>query len=182
LLKLFKTFILAMVLPEIRLCVVKKGEFSMKKIFIAIVGLPLVLAGCQSTGPKQSIGGIGGAVAGGLLGSQIGSGEGRLVATGVGAALGALLGSSIGAQLDEADQQRVYYAQTQALETQPSGSRVEWRNPDSGNYGYVTPGPAYQVNNRNCRDYTHTIYVDGRAETARGTACRQPDGTWLPVS
>jgi surface antigen len=33
----------------------------------------------------------------------------------------------------------------------------------------------------NCRQFTHTIYIDGRPQTARGTACRNPDGTWQPV-
>ena len=36
----------------------------------------------------------------------------------------------------------------------------------------------YQRGGTDCRDYTHTIYINGRPETARGTACRQPDGTW----
>jgi surface antigen len=42
-------------------------------------------------------------------------------------------------------------------------------------------GPAYQDAGRNCRSFTHTIYVDGRPETARGTACRNPDGTWTSL-
>jgi surface antigen len=58
---------------------------------------------------------------------------------------------------------------------------VAWRNPDSGRYGSVVPGPAYQSNGMNCRQFTHTIYIDGRPQTARGTACRNPDGTWQPV-
>ena len=61
------------------------------------------------------------------------------------------------------------------------GAPVSWRNPDSGRYGTVVPGPAYMENGRNCRSYTHTIYIDGRPQTARGTACRNPDGTWTPL-
>ena len=44
------------------------------------------------------------------------------------------------------------------------------------------PGPSYEDNGRSCRSYTHTIYIDGRPQTARGTACRNPDGTWTPLS
>ncbi len=54
---------------------------------VAVMGA--ALAGCQG-GPKETFGGLTGAVAGGVIGSQIGSGEGRLVATAAGAALGAL--------------------------------------------------------------------------------------------
>ena len=26
-----------------------------------------------------------------------------------------------------------------------------------------------------------TVYIDGKPEVARGTACKQPDGSWRPV-
>ena len=42
-------------------------------------------------------------------------------------------------------------------------------------------GPNYDQNGMNCRQYTHTIYIDGKPQTARGAACRNPDGTWQPV-
>ena len=70
----------------------------------------------------------------------------------------------------------------QALEAGPSGSPVAWRNPDSGRYGNVVPGPAYQANGSTCRSYTHTIFIDGNPQTGRGTACRNPDGTWTLVN
>jgi surface antigen len=66
----------------------------------------------------------------------------------------------------------------QALESGRSGAAVPWRNPDSGRYGSVVPGPAYQANGLQCRRYTHTIYIDGQPQVARGSACRNPDGTW----
>ena len=47
-----------------------------------------------------------------------------------------------------------------------------------GRRGSVIPGPAYRVNTFDCRDYTHTIYQGEDASVARGTACRQPDGSW----
>ena len=57
-----------------------------------------------------------------------------------------------------------------------------WRNPDDGRYGSVVPGPAYQANGAACRQYTHTIYIDGTPQTERGTARRNPDGTWTSVN
>ena len=32
-----------------------------------------------------------------------------------------------------------------------------------------------------CREYQTQIIIAGRVENARGTACRQPDGTWKKV-
>ena len=29
-----------------------------------------------------------------------------------------------------------------------------------------------------CREYQHTVTIDGKQEKAYGTACRQPDGSW----
>ena len=52
----------------------------------------------------------------------------------------------------------------------------------AGRYGTIVPGPAYQQASNTCRQYTHTIYIDGKPQTARGAACRNPDGTWTPIS
>ena len=152
---------------------------------IAIGAVALGLAACDQSAyggggasNKQTVGTVGGAVAGGLAGQAIGGGTGRLWATGAGVLLGALLGSEIGKSLDRADQ--AYMGQTtyNALETGRTGQPVQWRNPDSGHYGTVTPQAAYQQGNVTCREYTQTVYIDGRSQQAHGTACRQPDGSW----
>jgi surface antigen len=147
----------------------------------------LWLAACAGTpetgqGPKENTGTLVGAVAGGLIGSQFGGGTGERIAAGLaGAAIGGLIGNRIGAGMDDDDKRRAYAAQMQALESGKSGVAVAWKNPDSGRYGSVVPGPAYQSNGVQCRPYTHTIYIDGRPEVARGNACRNPDGTWTAV-
>jgi surface antigen len=150
---------------------------------IAITLLGASLAACSAnSGPKEAGGTAVGAVAGGLVGNAIGGSAGnRLAGTLIGAAVGGFLGNRIGAALDDEDKRRAYAAQMQALETGPSGAPVAWRNPDDGRYGNVVPGPAYQANGASCRQYTHTIYIDGTPQTQRGTACRNPDGTWTTV-
>lgn len=152
---------------------------------LAIGAVALSLAACDQSMygggggiNKQTVGTVGGAVAGGLAGSQIGSGSGQLWATGAGVLLGAFLGGEIGKSLDRADRQYMGQTTYSALESGQSNQAVRWQNPDSGHYGTVTPYPAYQQGNYNCREYTQTVYIDGRSETARGTACRQPDGSW----
>src|SRR5262247_561453 len=148
----------------------------------------LSIAACAGTpetgqGPKENTGTLVGAVAGGLIGSQFGGGTGERIAAGLaGAALGGFIGNRIGASMDDEDKRRAYAAQMQALESGQSGAAVAWKNPDSGRYGSVIPGPAYQQAGNTCRQYTQTIYIDGRPQTARGAACRNPDGTWTPVS
>lgn len=134
-------------------------------------------------GNKQMIGGAGGAVLGGLLGSQVGKGNGRLVGVGVGALLGTFLGSEIGASLDKAD---LAYAQQAAdrAYTAPVGQAISWNNPDSGNSGTITPTREGISNTtgRTCREYTQTIYVAGKQQTAVGQACKNADGTWAVMN
>jgi len=158
----------------------------MKKTILTLAIISTAaLAGCNTTsgmGNKQLIGTGAGAVGGGLLGSQIGSGSGRLWATGAGVLLGGLLGSEIGSSLDRADQ--AYLAQAnQRAYSAPIGETIRWNNPDSGNYGTVTPTRSGSTNDgRVCREYSQTIYVGGKSQSGYGTACQQSDGSWQIVN
>lgn len=158
----------------------------MKNIFLstALVAA-LLVSGCntfQGAGTKQVVGTGTGAVLGGLLGSQVGGGSGRLWATGAGVLLGGLLGSEIGASLDNADRAYANSANQRALSA-PVGEQISWNNPNSGNYGHITPTrDGYSSAGRYCREYQQTIVVGGKQQSAYGTACRQPDGSWEVVS
>ncbi|WP_026789399.1 RT0821/Lpp0805 family surface protein [Pleomorphomonas oryzae] len=147
---------------------------------LVIVGLTAsLLAGC-ATGPNQNqtLGTLAGAVGGAALGSAFGSGSGKVAAIAAGALVGGFLGNQIGASLDAESQQYNYNASVQALDT---GAPQQWRNPQNGVYGTVAPGPVAYVNNRTCRPYTNTVYIDGQPQVARGTACQNPDGSWQVV-
>jgi surface antigen len=156
----------------------------------AVLALGLWLAACAGSpdgmgpGPRENTGTLLGAGSGALLGAAVaGGGAGnRLAGAAIGGLVGGLIGNRIGASLDERDRQLAYAAEMDALERGQSGAPVGWRNPDSGRYGSVVPGPAYVQSGRNCRAYTETVYVDGRPQTARGTACRNPDGSWTPLA
>lgn len=148
----------------------------------ALLMLSIGLAGCGPEGPsKADTGMVVGAVAGGILGNQVGKGSGNIAATALGAVVGGIVGSEIGRALDRQDQMLAQEAEFEALERGRSGERRRWRNPESGRYGEVIPGERYRRGTADCRDFTHTIYINGRPETMRGTACRNPDGTWQNV-
>ncbi len=154
------------------------------KSVIAVAMAASLLAACQTnSGPKETIGGLGGAVLGGLLGSQVGKGRGQLVAVGVGAVLGGVLGSSVGKSLDDTDKLMMERTTQASLEHVRSGETSQWSNPDSGHSGTVTPTETYQTSaGKYCREYQQTILVGGEQEVAYGTACRQPDGSWKIVN
>lgn len=156
----------------------------MLKKFLIIALLAPMLASCaQGAGDKQTMGTLIGAAGGGLAGAQVGSGSGQLAATAVGALLGAMVGSEVGKSLDQADRMHMARNRHKALDTMPSGQSTKWVNPDSGNSGTVTPQPAFeQSTGQYCREFQETVSIGGKQETAYGTACRQPDGTWKIVS
>jgi surface antigen len=138
--------------------------------------------GAQNAGTKEKIGSVVGAVGGGLLGSQIGGGSGQFIATGVGTLLGAWVGNELGKSLDKADYAYARQAEIDAYDA-PIGQRVTWQNPESGNYGSVTPTrQGVSESGETCREFEQTIYVDGRAETGVGVACQRNDGRWDVIS
>lgn len=148
---------------------------------VAALALSLGLGGCNTLnnmGTKQAIGTGGGAIVGGLLGSKIGKGSGQLWATGAGALLGAFAGGEIGSSLDAADRAAMDGAYGRARNARV-GETISWNNPDSGNYGTITPvRDGRSSTGRYCREYQQTVYVGGKQQSAYGTACQQPDGSW----
>lgn len=160
---------------------------------LSLVLVTTMLAGCnppppgagQDTGgiSKQDIGTVLGGVGGAVIGSTMGGGNGRIATTAAGAILGGLAGSAIGHSLDKADAAYANRNAQSAFETSQSGQTSQWRNPDSGNSGSITPQAAYKDSSGGyCREFTQTIVVAGKKQQGYGTACRQDDGTWKIVS
>jgi len=85
---------------------------------------------------------------------------------------------STGAKLSEADRRTAGEAQYSAVET---GQRKSWRGKE-GSYGFVEPGAELPRSDGICREYSHTIYIDGRPLTGKGLACKGSTGAWRIVS
>lgn len=148
----------------------------------AMLAVALVTAGCaQNTASyanKETVGTLGGAALGGWLGSKMADGRTQLATTAAGALVGALIGNQIGQGLDEVDQMKVREAQETAASA-PVGQTITWSNPDTGRYGSVTATrEGTSSSGAYCREFQHTIFVDGQAQDGYGTACRKPDGSW----
>ena len=149
-----------------------------RSLLAAPLAFSLALGACAN---KQDSGLAVGAVAGGVIGNQFGKGKGNILATVAGAVIGGIVGSEIGKSMDQQDRQLAQRAELDALERGQSGVSTPWRNPQNGRYGEVVPSKPYRRGPQDCRDYTHTVYIDGRPQAMRGTACRNPDGTWSNV-
>jgi surface antigen len=166
--------------------VFKGKDYNMKKIALMMALVASVgLGACdtmQNAGTKERVGTVVGAVGGGLLGAQIGGGSGQIIAAAAGTLLGTMVGNEIGKSLDKADIAYARKAEQQAYAA-PLNQQIAWNNPESGNYGTVTPIRDGQTATGDyCREYEQTIYVGGRAETGVGVACQRDDGKWEVIS
>ncbi|CAN7262992.1 hypothetical protein LJR245_001161 [Rhizobium leguminosarum] len=91
---------------------------------------------------------------------------------------GGIVGRS-GVSLTDSDKQRALEAEYRALEGAAVGQPVLWTGKDVT--GKVVAAAPYQVGSQNCRQYTHTLTVDGKDTVTRGAACRNDDGSWSPL-
>ena len=140
----------------------------LKKILFVVLALSL-LCSCAN---KAQTGTTHGAAAGAVIGQAIGH---STEATLIGIAAGAVLGYLIGNEMDKGDQALI----NQTYETGKSYQTREWVNPDTGNQYSVTPRPAYRNSRgRDCREAEILTVINGKAERAIGTACRE-NGRWV---
>lgn len=149
---------------------------------VLLLAAALALAGCDVTG-GNSLG------SGSLVRSfsaapvsAAGQNEQAAAAAVTDAAMGDLLTPKISVKLDEDDRRLAVQAQLDALEHGAPGAPVPWRNPVSGHYGNIVPGPAYMRQGATCRGYSHSISVAGQLDIARGTVCRAAGGPWTPAT
>ena len=142
---------------------------------VIIVGIAILLSSCETTTHAQQ-GEVIGGVIGGVVGSQIGEGRGNTAAIIVGTIAGAMIGRHIGQTMDETDRMQT----AQALNNSRTGVGTTWVNPDNGNTYTVTPTQTFETNEGPCREFRLDARVgDKPDEEVYGTACLQPDGSWL---
>ena len=87
--------------------------------------------------------------------------------------------SRSGMALSRGDLTKALEAEYRALESAPGGQAVSWSGDAKGE---VVASAPYQVGTQNCRQYAHTVNDGEREAKVRGAACRNPDGTWTPLS
>ncbi|MFZ1773465.1 MAG: hypothetical protein WAT78_05855 [Rhizobiaceae bacterium] len=125
----------------------------------------LLLSGCASAG-----------LGGGKLDAGVKDQPEALIA-----ALGnGLIPPDLAKSLSAAERNQALQAEYKALEYSPGGEAVGWKSPRAE--GVVTAGQPYQVGSQNCRQYSHAITAKGRQVSQRGSACRNPDGSWTPLA
>ncbi|WP_295806144.1 RT0821/Lpp0805 family surface protein [uncultured Nitratireductor sp.] len=92
---------------------------------------------------------------------------------------GGLVGGDLGDALSRRQKRLAIEAEYKALENTPAGQDVSWQDAGSGRSGTVRAAQPYRVGSQDCRQYTHTVQVNGTPRESRGTACRNEDGSWM---
>lgn len=150
---------------------------------ILLLAAALALAGCDVTGGNAPGSGSLVRAFSAVPGPAAGKNELAAAAAVRDATLDDLLSPKISGRLADDDRPLAAQAQLEALEHGVPGAPVPWRNPSSGNYGNIVPGPAYIRLGATCRGYSHSISVAGQLDIARGTLCRSADGgPWTPAT
>jgi surface antigen len=150
-------------------------DFMSRKFFCAVLlAVAGLTAGCAShRAPKP------GTAVSGSPAKQPGEAVGSTILQEMN---GGLIRGPIGAGLSRRDRRSALEAEYKALEYTPSGQPVPWQNAGSKYRGQVVAGQPYQVGSQNCRQYTDTVFTADTSQTARGAACRNPDGSWTPLN
>lgn len=144
------------------------------KIRVALVSALLAVSGCTTLGR----GGPDAAVTPAVTPPA----GGKVTTTIISAMAGGLVGGSIGSGLSDTDKRKALEAEYKALEYTASGQKVTWKGDSSGRSGEVVAAQPYRVGSQDCRQYTHTVFNGTAGATARGTACRNADGSWTPLT
>jgi surface antigen len=147
------------------------------KIRLALVSLVVAVSGCGTLGN-----GGGPNVTVTTPPSATPPSGAKVAATIISAMGGGLIGGSIGAGLSEAEKRSGLEAEYRALEYTASGQRVTWKSDRSAHHGEVVAAQPYRVGSQDCRQYTHTVFTGTAGVTARGTACRNANGSWTPLT
>lgn len=142
--------------------------------------LALVLAGCSSTGPTrvvQAPAAPAPVVAQPLVPSPAQTVQQARLTTNVSSGF---VDPAALALMTAKDSNEANSAQFYALQFGRPGAPRQWAG-DKGTTGTVSVGPYVRVNNLDCRDFTHTVKINGQDYVKKGTACREQTGNWNVV-
>lgn len=149
------------------------------KFRIGLVMALLAVAGCSTTRLEN----IPAAPSVASLFSPRGSSAsgGAVAQTIISAMDGGLIGGMKGLSLSAADRTSALEAEYRALEYMPNGQAVDWQG-KGGVGGQVVAAQPYRVGSQDCRQYSHAVTMNGGKQTVRGTACRDANGSWTPLT
>lgn len=145
-------------------------------VFAGVCSALAGASGCATSGAGTQSGGSLGPLA--LGATTTGKGAEMLTAS----LKGGLLSDIPEITLSGDDTRLALGAEYRALEYKKAGETVTWEGAGGKERGEVSSGQPYRVGTQDCRQYSHTVFVNGQPYTARGAACRNEDGSWARLT
>jgi surface antigen len=151
---------------------------NIKFVFVAMIMFVISSCDNSATSNNSELGVITGGVIGAVVGSQFGGGDGKILAATAGAVAGGYIGSQIGENMDKVNRMKV----NDALENTKTNQSRSWVDPDTKAQYTIKPtktiNQTTEFGEKVCRKYMMSIVIDGKLDTATGTACRDKNGDW----
>ena len=144
-------------------------------IRLVILSSLLAVSGCTTTGMNS------GPLSVAPTGQNV-SNNGKVAATIITAMNGGLVGGAVGSTLTAREKRSALEAEYKALEYTASGQPVTWKGEQASHFGEAVAAQPYRVGSQDCRQYTQTVNSGATPTVARGTACRNADGSWTPLT
>ena len=142
-----------------------------------VLAAGLALGGCATSG------GGAGASSGSLLGQFAAGRDPAPASRSILAAMGnGLVAGAVATPLAEGDRRRALEAEYHALEYSQAGQPVNWKSERGDVTGEVVAYQPYRVGSQDCRQYTHKVSYGSQSKSVGGTACRNADGSWTPLT
>lgn len=143
-----------------------------------VLAAGLALGGCATNGTGD------GASSGSLLGQFVaGRGPATPASRSILAAMGnGLVAGAVATPLADGDRRRALEAEYHALEYSQAGQPVDWKSERGDIAGEVVAYQPYRVGSQDCRQYTHRVSYGSQSKSVGGTACRNADGSWTPLT
>ena len=91
-----------------------------------------------------------------------------------------VLGSEFGENLDRGNLKTALLGEFEALDKGQTGNAVTWQGSNFVT-GKITPQQVFEVGGARCRRYQHVILQGGKKRSAIGTACKDDEGSWIPL-
>lgn len=90
------------------------------------------------------------------------------------------LSSTPAAYFNDQDLKMYLAAAADALNHHKDGSKVIWKNPKTGNEGYIIPLHTTQKDGLKCRELKILNIANHRSETSQTTVCKYKNGWKIP--
>ena len=150
---------------------------SIRIISILLIYL-VFISSCSNPQDNKKIGNVLGAVGGSIIGSKIGKGTGRSISIASSTILGSIIGTHLGERISKSDMNFISKKTNEVLSEDKIGKKFSWKNPKTGNSGYVKSVDKFKYKSKNCREIKQVVKINKKTSETFSSACEQADGSW----